>query len=121
MPQPTPTPTPAGISLFGQEFPMYGPDVDEYVGKFVGPEFMRLIEEMESGREKVGPRPGWDYLMDAPMAPRDATDAQRYLDMRSKHFKTIPTPTPTPTPTINIPGTAGEARSWLQRLLGGDE
>jgi len=120
MPQPTPTPTPAGINLFGQEFPMYGPDVDEYMQKYLGDEFFRLIEEKESGKSKVGPRPGWDYKMGAPMNPADAADAQRYLDMRSKHFKTIPTPTPSPTPTVNVPGTAGEARSWLQRLLEND-
>ena len=81
MPQPTPTPTPAGISLFGQEFPMYGPDVDEHVGKYVGPEFMRLIEEMEAGRSKVGPRPGVEShfadVCDALSAKRQAADRDR--------------------------------------------
>jgi len=120
MPEPTPTPTPSTLRLFGQEFPAYGPDVDEHMRKYLGDEFFQLIEEKESGRSKVGPRPGWDYMMKAPMSPADAADAQRYLDMRDKHFKTIPTPTPTQTPTVNIPATKGEADPWLIRLLKGD-
>ena len=119
MPEPTMTPTPAGINFFGKDFPMYGPDVDEHMQRYLGDEFFRLLGEKESGKSKVGPRPGYDYLLKGPMSPGDASEVQRYLDMRDKHFKTIPTATPTPTPTVNIPATKGEADSWLERLLKG--
>jgi len=89
--------------------------------EFLGDEFFRLLEEKESGKSKVGPRPGYDYLMQQPMSPEDAAEVQRYLDMRGKYRSSIPSPTPTPTPTVNVPATKKEADSWLQRLLGGGD
>ena len=117
---PQPTPTPSAVNLFGKTWSSYGPEVDQHMKAFLGDEFFRLLEEKEAGKSKVGPRPGYDYLMKQPMSPEDAAEVQRYLDMRSKHMSSIPSPTPTPTPTVNVPSTKKEADSWLQRLLGGD-
>ena len=119
MPQPTPTPTPSVLRFFGKEFPTYGPDVDEFMKKYLGDDFFQELEDYESGKSKVGPRPGWDYMMQAPMSPADAAEVQRYKDLRKKHRSMIPTPTPTSTPTAFIPATKKEGDSWLEKILGG--
>jgi len=113
-------PEPEIIKLYGKELTWGSPELEDYIKKYYGEDFVKELEAWKTGKSEVPPRPGWDYLLKQEARPADARETQmlidRYkVDRDAGKYRQTPTPTPVPT----APSTLGDSRSWLQKILGG--
>ena len=105
-------PDPEKYQFYGQDYIWGSPEFNDYLKKYYGEDFYKELEDWKTGKAKIPPRSGWDYLLQTEAKPADARETQRLIDRYKVDIDAgkYKNPTPVPTPDTSRDPLLDEAK-----------